>query len=715
MDVSALLTSAGINISVTSLLLSVYSILRKQPSNLSVYFGKRLASVGNRLDDSFSLERFASSSSWIVKAWETSEDEILAIGGMDAVIIIRIIVFSIRIFSIAAIICILLVLPVNYYGNDIIHMEISSESLEVFTIANVEEGSKWYRQFWVHCLALHVISWSACVLLYFEYKSITRTRLAHITGSPPDPSHFTVLVRAVPWSSEHSYSDSVKQFFMNYYSSSYLSHQIVYRASTVRKLMNDAENMCQLVKNFSTEEKSKLSLLPCLCGKPKSFEVLSDESDSVRENIGFDISDLASKKEYAVAFVYFKTRYAAIVAAEVLHSENPMLWVTELAPEPNDVLWSNLCIPYRQLWFRKIAILLAAIAFMIVFLAPVAFVQGLTRLHQLSHAFPFLKGMFKQKYIKQLVTGYLPSVILILFQYAVPPTMMLFSTVEGSVSHSGRKRSACIKVLSFTIWNVFFVNVLSGSIMGQLNAISSVKIILNQLAAAVPIQASFFMTYVLTSGWASLAVEMVQPLGLVYNTMKKCVCRIKEDQPNGFLSFPYHTEVSKLLMFGFLGFICSVMAPLILPLLLIYFVLAYLVYKNQIINVYTTDYESGGKFWPIAHNSTIVSLVLTQIIALGVFGIKRSTVAFGFTIPLIFGTLLFNEYCRQRFFPTFTKMSAQVLTEMDRQDEQGGRMEEIYQQLRSAYCQFRLISQDLCKSGRMDHQGDQNSIRIHSQ
>lgn len=93
MDVSALLTSAGINISVTSLLLSLYSILRKRPSNLSVYFGKRLASVGNRLDDSFSLERFASSSSWIVKAWETSEDEILAIGGMDAVIIIRIIVF----------------------------------------------------------------------------------------------------------------------------------------------------------------------------------------------------------------------------------------------------------------------------------------------------------------------------------------------------------------------------------------------------------------------------------------------------------------------------------------------------------------------------------------------------------------------------------------------------------------------------------------------
>ncbi|KAL9451095.1 hypothetical protein AB3S75_012779 [Citrus x aurantiifolia] len=88
MDVSALLTSAGINISVTSLLLCLYSILRMQSSNLSVYFGKRLASVGNRLDDSFSLERFASSSSWIVKAWETSEDEILAIGVLECAILL---------------------------------------------------------------------------------------------------------------------------------------------------------------------------------------------------------------------------------------------------------------------------------------------------------------------------------------------------------------------------------------------------------------------------------------------------------------------------------------------------------------------------------------------------------------------------------------------------------------------------------------------------
>ena len=47
-------------------------------------------------------------------------------------------------------------------------------------------------------------------------------------------------------------------------------------------------------------------------------------------------------------------------------------------------------------------------------------------------------------------------------------------------------------------------------------------------------------------------------------------------------SFPYHTEVPKVLLFGLLGFTCSVLAPLILPFLLVYFFLGYVVYRNQV-------------------------------------------------------------------------------------------------------------------------------------
>ena len=90
-----------------------------------------------------------------------------------------------------------------------------------------------------------------------------------------------------------------------------------------------------------------------------------------------------------------------------------------------------------------------------------------------------------------MVTGYLPSVILILFLYAVPPMMMLFSAVEGFISRSARKQSACCKILYFTIWNVFFVNILTGTVIDQLTVFTSVKDLPALLAKAVPVQVMY--------------------------------------------------------------------------------------------------------------------------------------------------------------------------------------------------------------------------------
>lgn len=80
----------------------------------------------------------------------------------------------------------------------------------------------------------------------------------------------------------------------------------------------------------------------------------------------------------------------------------------------------------------------------------------------------------------------------------------------------------------------------------------------------------------------------------------------------------------------------------------------------QILNVYITKYDGGGHLWPIAHNTTVFSLLVAQLIALGVFGLKQSTIASGFTIPLLIGTILFHQYCRQRFLPVFKNNATQV-------------------------------------------------------
>uniref|UniRef100_A0A0E0GIB6 CSC1/OSCA1-like 7TM region domain-containing protein n=1 Tax=Oryza nivara TaxID=4536 RepID=A0A0E0GIB6_ORYNI len=581
MKISGLLTSAGINIALSVLFISLYSVLRKQPANVRVYFGRRIAEEHNRLREAFILERFVPSTGWIVKALQCTEEEILAAAGLDAVVFNRILVFSLRIFSLAAILCVFGILPLNYFGQDIHHVRIPSESLDIFTIGNVK-----------------------------EYKHIARLRLRHLTCAMPNPSHFTVLVRGIPKETKESCSNAIDDFFTKYHGSSYLFHQVVYKVGKVQKIMTGAKKAYRKFKHFTDSTIDQrcraISYRCCLCGaSSNSFQLLAT---GLEQNQGkSDLQDSSLKLD--------------------------------------------------------------------------------DQLEQLQQRLPFLKGILEKKYMSQLVTGYLPSVILQIFLYAVAPIMILFSTLEGPISHSERKRSACCKVLYFTVWNIFFGNVLSGTVISQLNVLSSPKDIPVQLARAIPVQATFFITYVLTSGWASLSSELMQLFGLIWNFVRKYILRMPEDTE--FVpSFPYHTEVPKVLLFGLLGFTCSVLAPLILPFLLVYFFLGYIVYRNQLLNVYRTRYDTGGLYWPIAHNAVIFSLVLTQIICLGVFGLKESPVAAGFTIPLIILTLLFNQYCRNRLLPLFRTTPAQDLIDMDREDERSGRMDEIHHRLHSAYCQF---------------------------
>ncbi|MBA0659267.1 hypothetical protein Goklo_011419, partial [Gossypium klotzschianum] len=587
MDVADLLTSAGINISVCVVAFSLYSVLRKQPSNACVYFTRRYISEPIRHDDPFSLHRFVPSAGWIMQAWRATDEEILEAGGIDAVVFMRIVVLSIRIFIIAAVICVFLVLPVNYYGKDMEHRNFRFESIDVFTIGN-------------------------------EYKSITKMRLAYITGSHPNPSHFTVLVRGIPWSQDHSYSKSVESFFSTYYPDTYVDHQMIYRPSTVHKLKKDAKKMYRILRPVETEYVRGDK--PCyLCGgTAHTFKLLQNGEDSIRSQTSIDeLHPTQIEKECPAAFVFFKNRYAAVVAAQVLQSSNPMLWVTQLAPEPHDVYWSNLGIPYKQVWVRKIVVLLIALAFVFVFLFPVTLVQGLTQPQEVSKP---AGNRLPTKCDSDIISVYC------------------------STNHDA---------------------------------------------------ATFFTTYVLSSGWASLAFELLQLFALICNILRRFILRSKKEPTNIALTFPHHTEIPRLLLFGLLGFTLSILAPIILPFLLVYFFLAFLVYRNQ-------------------------------VIAVAVLAMKKSPMASGCTIPLIIISLLFNEYCRKRFSQVFKRNPAQVLIEMDRRDEQWGKEEGIYNRLRSEYCQLAYISRDLTiskdfsvagpnRQSRTDHNSpqdaDENSLK----
>lgn len=95
------------------------------------------------------------------------------------------------------------------------------------------------------------------------------------------------------------------------------------------------------------------------------------------------------------AFVSFNSRWGASVCAQTTQSKNPTLWLTNWAPEPRDVYWKNLAIPYISLTIRKLVISLLVFALVFFYMIPIAFVQSLANLEGLEKVAPFLRPVIE--------------------------------------------------------------------------------------------------------------------------------------------------------------------------------------------------------------------------------------------------------------------------------------------------------------------------------
>jgi hypothetical protein len=93
MLLSALLTSVGINLGLCFLFFVLYSILRKQPGNITVYAPRLVAEGETQRRGQFNLERLLPTAGWVRKAWQPSEEELLSNVGLDAVVYMRIFTF----------------------------------------------------------------------------------------------------------------------------------------------------------------------------------------------------------------------------------------------------------------------------------------------------------------------------------------------------------------------------------------------------------------------------------------------------------------------------------------------------------------------------------------------------------------------------------------------------------------------------------------------
>ncbi|KAG6530524.1 hypothetical protein ZIOFF_012763 [Zingiber officinale] len=646
---------------ITVLFFALYSVLRKQSCNVKVYAPRLVAEGRARLRGRFSIETLLPSAGWVRRAWQPTEEDLYNSCGLDGVVFSRIFVFSLRVFSLAAIIGIFVLLPTGMVGGNELHekLHVCSHLLDVSNQTPME----FVGRLWCHFSAAYIITGVMCYLLYAEYKYIAEKRIAYFNASKPQPQHFTVLVRDIPLHAGNSLSDTVEAFFTEYHPSDYLSHSVLITKRKLEKcsLVKVYRKLTHLKSTSSSSQNQNHSGFFGMFGK--RVDLVRDYSkklEDIEQNVRLVQSDSRRElKFFPAAFVSFKSRYGAAKALHIQQSVNPTEWVTEWAPEPRDVYWPFFSTSFMQRWISKLIVFVASVLLVILFLLVVAFVQSLTYLEELEALFPFLGKILKITVISQVVTGYLPSLILHLVAALVPPIVKLFSAMQGYVAVSQIEKSACKKMLLFTIWFLFFANVLTGSVTSEIEFLFDPKTIPSRLAVAVPAQVHICLHQINDIGRSFYAQESIRFSRLHFSLLMWHCCRRKDDKFE-IPSIPYYSEIPRILLFVLLGLTYFLLAPMILPFILVFFCIGYIIYRNQLLDVYQPKYDTGGRFWPVVHNSTIFSLVLMHIIAVGIFGVKKLPVAAILIVPLPVLTLLFNDYCRKRFLPVFRKFSAEV-------------------------------------------------------
>ena len=128
----------------------------------------------------------------------------------------------------------------------------------------------------------------------------------------------------------------------------------------------------------------------------------------------------------------------------------------------------------------------------------------------------------------------------------------------------------------------------------------------------------------------------------------------------------YGWEFPSQLLVIVIVFTYAVICPVILPVGMLYFVGSLIVYKKQVLYVYTPIYESGGALFSDAVQRTLFGLVCGQLTLIGYFLIRGCKYQTLLLLPLPLFTVYGMRYFKRHYADPSKLLSMERAREYDR-------------------------------------------------
>ncbi|KAH9793339.1 CSC1-like protein [Citrus sinensis] len=644
--------AATINILSAFAFLSAFAILRIQPINDRVYFPKwylkglrssplqtgTLVSKFVNLDFRSYL-RFLS---WMPAALQMPEPELIDHAGLDSAVYLRIYLIGLKIFIPIACLGFAVMVPVNWTNKTLEHSKLKYSNIDLLSISNVPLGS---NRFWTHLVMAYVFTFWTCYVLKREYEIVAAMRLHFLASEHRRPDQFTVLVRNVPPDPDESVTQLVEHFFLVNHPDHYLTHQVVNNANKLSELVNKKKKMqnwldfyqLKYSRNPARKPSTKTGFLGLWGKTVDAIDFYTSKIETLKKEISLEKDKVMSsgKSVIPAAFVSFKTRWGASVCAQTQQTRNPTLWLTDWAPEPRDVYWDNLAIPFVSLTIRRLIIFVAYFFLTFFFMIPIAIVQSLANIEGIEKALPFLRPIIE----------------------VIPKT----------------------------------------------------------IGTSIPMKATFFITYIMVDGWAGVAGEILRlkPL-IVYHLKNFFLVKTEKDREEAMDpgTVGFNTGEPQIQLYFLLGLVYAVVTPFLLPFIIVFFALAFVVYRHQVINVYNQEYESAAAFWPDVHGRIITALIVSQLLLMGLLSTKEAAQSTPLLITLPILTIWFHRFCKGRYEPAFVRYPLQEAMMKDTLERAREPNLNLKSFLQIAYIHPVFKEVEECESDPASEESDQEPVLI---
>lgn len=337
---------------------------------------------------------------------------------------------------------------------------------------------------------------------------------------------------------------------------------------------------------------------------------MDDESNNVMSRTGFvTFLDLGS--------------VTCGASAPLTHKPNT-LEVT-VAPEARDVMWQN-CHYTSDLRKRRESnannfLALGALLWSI----PLAFIQGVSSAENVSQ----LPGMdwildYDNGSLALFINAYLPVLALLGLILILP---IIFEGVARSYekrkTHSDIQQSLVGRYFYYQLANIY-ISVTAGSLWkSAADIIARPSAGLEILGNSLPTVVGYFISLIITKILGGLPLVILRLGALSRYLVLRLITRdqylTQRELDQVYRAEPclYGWEYPTQLLVIVICFTYACISPFILIFGALYFLGALMVYKKQVLYVYTPSYESGGSLFPLVCDRTIIGLICGQLTFMG--------------------------------------------------------------------------------------------------